>query len=149
MCFMRKNFFAKIFFENPIALWLNFMIRTITSQIQSKVWRTVKKIREFGRDRVQSHLLLTSGFHINITKYLRISSYIRKFFYDFASDASWISFTWGRFSLSMTLHPMHSEFPHTWGRFSPDFFSLICAKMFNVFNVVNSRHFVTSITVTK
>jgi hypothetical protein len=43
-------------------------------------------IRKFRRDRVQSHILLTASS--DTTKYLRISSYIRKPFliYDFAPD---------------------------------------------------------------
>ncbi len=50
-------------------------------------------IRNFRREQLQSHTGIWLTVSSNMTKYLRISSYIRKLFliYEFATDPIWIS----------------------------------------------------------
>ncbi len=73
--------------------WNEKVVCTFPSYITllKKKRKFTSYIRKFRRDRVQSHVWLTGS--PNMTKYLHISSYIRKLFliYDFAPGPFWIS----------------------------------------------------------
>jgi hypothetical protein len=87
--------------------WLK--TEAIEGSVHSKVHFADKKrkencptiyIRKFIRDRVHSHIWLTASSYM--TKYLRISSYIRNPFliFDFAPDPFWISWYMRKFFFS-------------------------------------------------
>ncbi len=91
-CFLPLLTFALISVPGLLNWWNRCALTYPTAHTDKKITKFSSYIRKSRREQLQSHKWLTASLYM--TKYMRISSYIKKTFivYDFATASIWFSF---------------------------------------------------------